>query len=161
MGKRIAFTLVIAAVVLLTAVPTLEAQRRRDTRIGFGFGTPNTVFVVRPNPFDFKLGYDFTEGEEFIYLGADLRVLNQRVISRPLHFSAGIGGYTKLYPNAVDDEASFEGGLRLPVALSVLLLGDLLELYVEVAPGIDLYPKARFSDDPVQAWVGFTFSTDL
>lgn len=152
---------VLVIVIGVVTAADLEAQTRgRDTRVGFGFGTPNTVLVVRPEPFDVKLGYDFTEGNEFIYLGADLRLLNQREIQAPLHFSLGFGGYTKFYAGDDSDDV-FEGGFRTPIALSLLLIDDFLELYVEVAPGLDLYPRARFSDDPVQAWLGFTIDTDL
>ncbi len=157
--KSIVFALVI--VIGAVAATDLEAQmRQRDTRVGLGFGTPNTVLVVRPDPFDFKLGYDFSEGNEFIYLGADFRLLNQLEIQAPLHFSLGFGGYTKFYFGE-DSEDFFEGGFRTPVALSLLLIDNLLELYVEVAPGVDLYPRPSFADDPVQAWLGFTINTGL
>lgn len=152
---------VLVIVLGLVATSDLEAQvRQRDTRVGLGFGAPNTVLVVRPDPFDFKLGYDFSEGNEFVYLGADFRLLNQLEIQAPLHLSLGFGGFSKLYPRD-NSEATFEGGFRTPVALSLLLADNLIEFYVEVAPGVDLYPRPQFSDDPVQAWLGFTLNTGL
>lgn len=162
MLKKLALTLTVI-LVFATVVPELHAQSRRgDTRIGLGLGTPNTVLVVRPHPFDFKVGYDFTEGNQFVYLAGDLRFVNLQPLAEPVHFSLGFGGYMKFY---MDSEAGsddfFEGGLRLPVGLSLLLLDDFFEIFVEVSPGIDLYPKPQFSDDPVQAWLGFTLDTTL
>ncbi len=137
---------------MLTQVGTAEAQV--GPRVGLGFGTPNTVLIVRPSIFDFKLGYDFTEGDEFLFLSGDIRIVNQQHLGHYIHLSLGLGAYAKWYS---DD---FEGGGRVPVALSVLLLDNFLEFFVEVSPGIDLYPRARISDDPVQAWLGFTLRID-
>lgn len=147
-----AFAAMIAVQMLILPVRSAEAQV--SPRVGLGFGTPNTVLIVRPSIFDLKLGYDFTEGNEFVFLSGDVRVVNQQHLGHYIHLSLGLGAYAKFYS---DD---FEGGGRVPVALSVLLLDNFLEFFVEVSPGIDLYPRAQISDDPVQAWVGFTLMID-
>ncbi|MFP4330923.1 MAG: hypothetical protein ACOC45_02035 [Alkalispirochaetaceae bacterium] len=151
--------LILAAVLLLLAgASPLFAQFRGATRLGLAFGVPNGVLVYRPSPFEVKLGYDFTEGNEYVFLSGDLRLVDNRQIVGVLHGSFGIGLYGKLYPEGRDSEGSpdFDGGSRIPFALSVLLLDDFLEFFVEAAPGIDLYPKAQFADQPLQLFAGFT-----
>jgi hypothetical protein len=66
--------------------------------------------------------------------------------------------YGKLFAERTED--MLEGGTRLPLGLSILFLDNFGELFVEIAPGFDLYPKPAFSDDPVQFWAGITFSLD-
>lgn len=147
---------------VLAATPGFAQFRGRSDRLGLAFGIPNGVLVYRPAPFDIKAGYDFTEGKEYIFLAGDLRLIDNRQIVGVLHGSFGIGAYGKLYPEGRDGESSVEmdGGTRIPFALSVLLLQDFLEFFVEVAPGIDFYPKAQFSDQPVQLFAGLTVQLD-
>ncbi|MFP4302436.1 MAG: hypothetical protein ACLFQZ_10445 [Spirochaetaceae bacterium] len=144
---------------VLATTPTFAQFRGGRDRLGLAFGIPNGVLVYRPAPFDIKFGYDFTEGNEYIFLSGDLRLVNNRQIVGVLHGSFGIGLYGKLYPEGRDDDDNdpdFDGGTRIPFALSVLLLDDFLEFFVEAAPGIDFYPKAQFSDQPIQFFAGFT-----
>lgn len=152
--------LLIGLLLLMTAATPVFAQFRGGSdRLGLAFGIPNGVLVYRPAPFDIKFGYDFTEGKEYIFLSGDWRLVNNRRIVGVLHGSFGVGLYGKLYPEGRDDEESdpdFDGGTRIPFALSVLLLDDFLEFFVEAAPGIDLYPKAQFADQPIQFFAGFT-----
>lgn len=154
MSKKV--TVFVFLLVAVAATP-LFAQFR-GTRLGLAAGTPNGVLVYRPSPMDVRLGYDFTEGNEYIFLSGDLRLVDNRRIVGVLHGSFGIGLYGKLYPEGRDDDgnADFDGGTRIPIGLSVLLLDNFLEFFVELAPGIDLYPKAQFSDDPIQLFAGFT-----
>ena len=140
---------------LLAVLPAGLAEAQTGPRVGIGFGTPNAVFIVRPSIFDLKLGYDFTEDNEFVFLSGDIRFVSQRHLGHYVHLSLGLGAYAKFY---ADD---LEGGGRIPVALSVLLLDNFLEFFVEVSPGIDFYPRAAISDDPLQAWVGFTLLIDM
>ena len=104
-----------------------------------------------------------TRGWGVIFAAGDLRLVDNRQIVGVLHGSLGIGLYGKLYPEGRDSDGSveFDGGTRIPVAASVLLLDDFLEFFVEVAPGIDLYPKAQLSDQPVQLFAGFTIQLDM
>ena len=157
---------IIVFLVLLTviaATPAFAQFRGRSDRLGLAFGIPNGVLVYRPAPFDLKFGYDLSDGNEYIFAAGDLRLVDNRQIVGVLHGSLGIGLYGKLYPEGRDSDGSveFDGGTRIPVAASVLLLDDFLEFFVEVAPGIDLYPKAQLSDQPVQLFAGFTIQLDI
>ena len=155
MNKQ-ALTVLACLMLLTTANSTLQA---RETRVGLGFGLPNAVLVFRPVPWELKAGYDFTDGKEYVFGSLDYRFVNSRPIVEDIHFSLGIGGYTKLLLPE-DDNATIEGGIRLPVGVQYLLLNDFIELFLQISPGLDFYPKLRFSDQPVQVWLGFTLQVD-
>ncbi len=153
--RIIMFTVLLA---LVAASPLLAQTRRGNQRLGLAAGIPNGVLVYRPAPFDVKFGYDFTEGNQYLFLSGDIRLINNRPLVGVLHGSFGVGAFGKLYPEgrAGDGSVEVDGGARIPFALSVLLLDDFVEFFFEIAPGIDFYPKAQFSDQPVQIFAGFT-----
>ena len=158
MNRKTVIALIIGVLLTAVAVQNVSAYGYRQSRIGFGVGTPNAVIIYRPAPFDFRFGYDFSEGNQFIFLSGDWRPTGNIQINGPLYFYFGIGGYAKFYPEADSSEDWFEGGTRLPLGLSLMFLDNVGELFIEVAPGFDLYPKPAFSDDPVQVWAGLTFA---
>ncbi len=154
--KRIVLFTVLLA--LIAASPLLAQTRRGSQRLGLAAGISNWVLVYRPAPFDVKFGYDLTEGNQYLFLSGDLRLIDNRPLVGVLHGSFGAGVFGKLYLEGRDGDGGIDsdGGVRIPFGLSVLLLDDFLELFFEVAPGLDLYPKAQFSDQPVQIFAGFT-----
>ncbi|HDQ14237.1 MAG TPA: hypothetical protein ENN41_05430 [Sediminispirochaeta sp.] len=156
MNKKRLVVLLLCLLLFWGAVQNSAAYSYSPDRIGFGVGTPNAVLIYRPHPFDFRGGYDFSEGNQFVFLSGDVRLIDNRHIQGPLHFSFGVGLYGKLFFERQSDMV--EGGTRLPVGLSLLLFDNFLEFFVELAPGIDLYPKPAFSSDPVQVWAGITLA---
>ena len=148
----------VAGVVLATTLSAapLFAQ---SSRLGLAAGIPNGVLVYRPAPFDFRFGYDFSPRQEFVFLSADWRFIDNQPIVGVLHFSVGVGAYGKFFPQGRKDSDTFNAdwGVRVPAGVSVLLLDNFLELFVEFAPSIDLYPRAQFADTPVELFSGFTF----
>jgi len=156
--------LIITVVLLVVTTASAFGQfRGRSDRLGLAFGIPNGVLVYRPAPFDFKGGYDLTSGNQYIFLAGDIRLIDNRQIVGVLHGSFGIGLYGKLYPEGRDDDdddIDYDAGTRLPFALSVLLLDDFLEFFVEIAPGLDFYPKPQFSNQPIQVFAGATIQLD-
>ena len=130
--------------------------------MGLGAGIPNAVIVFRPSPFEFKGGYDFTEGEEYIFLSGDLLLIDARPLVPPLRFSLGVGAYGKFIPGDEEEEEDFsvESGVRLPVGVSVRTRDGFAELFLQVSPGLDFYPRLTFSDQPLQVWLGFTLELD-
>jgi hypothetical protein len=158
MNRKTPFILTFILIFLFAGTLSVSAYSYRSDRIGFGVGTPNAVFIYRPAPFDFRAGYDFSEGNQFVFLSGDLRLIDNRHLTGPLNISFGLGVYGKLFAERTED--MLEGGTRLPLGLSILFLDNFGELFVEIAPGFDLYPKPAFSDDPVQFWAGITFSLD-
>ncbi len=148
MKKAVLF---VAALLILTAAPVFA----RETRVGLGFGLPNAVLVIRPVPWELKAGYDFTEGEEYVFASLDYRFVNSQPIVDNFHFTLGFGAYTRiLVPEG--DSPSFEGGFRLPIGVQYLVFNNFLEFFFQISPGLDFYPKLAISDKPVQLWAGFT-----
>jgi len=131
-----------------------------ERRLGLGVGIPNAVVVFRPSPFEFKAGYDFTEGEEYIFLSGDYLLIDARPVAPPLRFSLGLGAYGKLLLANGEEDSDLEGGVRLPVGLSVRTRNEFAELFVQLSPGLDFYPKLTFSEQPLQVWAGFTLQLD-
>ncbi|WP_020613140.1 hypothetical protein [Sediminispirochaeta bajacaliforniensis] len=157
MRKSGVLTLFVLLMLVFVSTQNLAAAGLGSSRIGLGLGTPNAVLIYRPTPFDLRLGYDFTEGSQFIFISGDWRPAGYIPISGPLYCYFGLGAYAKFYPESSADDV-VEWGTRLPVGISLLFLDNIAELFVEVAPGFDLYPKPAFSDDPVQFWVGLSFA---
>ncbi|MFW5693595.1 MAG: hypothetical protein ACOCYB_00395 [Alkalispirochaeta sp.] len=143
---------------IVAASPLLAQTRRGSQRVGLAAGVPNGVLVYRPAPFEVKFGYDLTEGNQYLFLSGDIRLIDNRPLVGVLHGSFGFGAFGKLYPEGRDGDGGMnvDGGARIPFALSVLLLDDFVEFFFEIAPGIDFYPKAQLSDQPVQIFAGFT-----
>lgn len=156
MKKKHILFFVLVLIMGFGLLQSAAAYGYRSSRIGFGVGTPNAVIIYRPAPFDFRGGYDFSEGNQFIFLSGDLRLIDNRTIADPLRLSFGVGLYGKLFLERESD--MLEGGTRLPIGLSILFLDNFVELFVELAPGFDLYPKPAFSEDPVQLWAGVTLA---
>lgn len=160
--RRIVLWSCVLLLLVVSTTPLFAQSGRRSDRLGLAFGIPNGVLIYRPAPFDIRLGYDFASGDEFVFLSGDWRFVDNRRLVGVLHLSLGAGIYGKFFPEGRDDSDDFEAdwGARIPVGLSVLLLRDFLEFFVEVAPDIDLYPSAQFADDPVQVFAGFTIGLD-
>jgi hypothetical protein len=154
--------LVIVFIAVIAATPLFAQFQGRSNRLGLAAGIPNGVLVYRPAPFDIKAGYDFTEGQQYIFIAGDLRLVDNRHMTGILHGSLGIGLYSKLYPEGNEDEEGFtvDAGARIPFALSILLMQDFLEFFVELAPGIDFYPAPRLSSQPLQLFAGLTIQLD-
>ncbi|MFP4178427.1 MAG: hypothetical protein ACLFSA_00095 [Spirochaetaceae bacterium] len=148
--------IVLFSAVVISAVP---AESSHGTRVGAGVGIiPKYVLIFRPGKFDFKGSYDLTEGNEYIYAAAAYRFVNLHNIDGPLHFSIGAGGFGKLYLNNDNVEnMDLIGGVQLPAGLSLLFLDDVLELFVEFAPGVKLNPRPEFDPDNLHIWAGLTF----
>lgn len=153
--RIVLFTVLLA---VIAASPLLAQTRRGSQRLGLAAGTPNGVLVYRPAPFDVKFGYDLTEGNQYLFLSGDVRLIDNRPLVGVLHGSFGAGVFGKLYLEGRDGDGDIDpdGGVRIPFGLSVLLLDDFLELFFELSPGLDLYPRPQFSDQPVQIFAGFT-----
>ncbi|MFO7848498.1 MAG: hypothetical protein R6V67_00935 [Spirochaetia bacterium] len=151
--RRLLFILVFA-VVLVSVAPAYSSH---GTRVGIGGGSPHYVLIFRPGKFDFKGSYDLTEGNKYIYAAGAYRFVNLHNIEGPLHFSLGAGGFGKLFLNEdTNEDKDLIGGVQLPVSLSLLFLDDLLEIFVEFAPGLKLDPRPEFDPDNLHYWVGLT-----
>ena len=156
--KGVLLVLVLFSLSLVT-VSTAAAYPGGGSRLGVATGFHNWVLIYRPGNWDFKGGYDFTEGNEYIFLSGAYRFVDQHPIAGPLRFSLGAGGYGQLMFGD-QAESVVVGGLHIPVGLSLLVLDGFLEFFAEVAPEVDLYPSPSFSAEEIQAWVGITLAID-
>ncbi len=150
--KRI---LVAACVLIVVTAGLAAADGLRGSRIGLEFGNPGGVLIYRPNAFDFKLGYNFASGSEYIHLSADYRIVSGYQLIDFLHFFFAVGGYGSFYLEDRDDDGQFDIGAHIPVGLQAFLIGSTLELFVEVAPTVRFFPSIEAFQE-FHGYVGFT-----
>jgi hypothetical protein len=144
---------IFAVLILLLAVGTASASaaNRSSFRLGLEFGDPIAVLIIRPAPFDFKIGYDFG-GNGWLFLSADYRIVSGYQVIDFVHLFLGVGAYTQIY---FEDTDALELGLRIPVGLQVFLIDNVLELFLEVAPTVGFLPSIQ-AFPRWQGYLGFT-----
>jgi hypothetical protein len=143
--------LVIAVLLGVFCAGALFAKDKSGIRLGFEFGEPQVALIIRPAPFDFKVGYSFIDNP-WLFLSADYRILSGYQLIQFLHLFLGVGLYGQIY----FEEPDLSGfGLRIPVGLQVFLLDNVLEFFFELAPTVGLYPDIH-PFEHLQGWVGFT-----
>jgi hypothetical protein len=142
--------LVLLVVLLMAAAFTASAKEKGGLRLGLEFGNPNLVLIIRPAPFDFKIGYNFTEAGN-IFFSADYRIVSGYQIVDFLHFFLGVGAYMQVHFQPSD----FDLGARIPVGLQAFLIDNVLEIFLEVAPTVGFVPKLK-AFPQWQGFVGFT-----
>jgi hypothetical protein len=152
MKKSVKVAVVLVVLLALAAVGA-SAKSKGGLRLGLEFGNPSAVLIIRPAPFDFKIGYNFA-GNEYLFLSADYRIISGYQLVDFLHFFMGVGVYT----NIQFDPGDFNLGARIPVGLQVFLIDNVLELFLEVALTVGFVPGLKFLPDGLpQGYVGFTF----
>ncbi len=144
--------IILLALIFLTL--TVVGVSARGLRLGLEFGNPNAVIIIRPEPFDFKIGYNLFNlgsGKEYLFLSGDFRIINAYHLIDFLHLFLGAGAYTQIY---FGSDPSLDFGARLPLGLQAFLLSSTIELFVEVCPTLLFLPTFKLGG--VQGWVGFT-----
>jgi len=139
-------------VMVLLALGAMSASAKggKDFRLGLEFGNPNAVIIIRPAPFDFKIGYNFA-APGYLFFSADYRIVNAYQVVDFLHFFLGVGAYTNIY----FEPADFSLGARIPVGLQVFLVDNVVELFLEVVPTVGFLPALTAFPD-WQGFIGFT-----
>jgi hypothetical protein len=156
MNKKMILILILLFSVSLFSV---FAESFGETRLGIGFGVPNTVLMFQTGAYDIKVGYDFTEGSEYFFLNGSYMVINSRPINEIFSGTLGIGLFGKI-SFGEEDENDFIGGLNIPITGEVALLDGFLELFATVAPAVELFPKPIFTTRAVSWWLGFSIMLD-
>ncbi len=145
---------IVLVILLALAAAGASAKSKGGLRLGLEFGNPDAVLIIRPAPFDFKIGYDFEAGNEYLFLSADYRIISGYQLVDFLHFFMGVGAYTNIH----FDPGDFNLGGRIPVGLQVFLIDNVLELFLEVALTVGFVPGLKFLPDRwPQGYIGFTF----
>jgi hypothetical protein len=138
---------VVLIVLLVAATATISAAEKGSLRLGLEFGNPTAVIIIRPAPFDFKIGYNFQDNG-WLFLSADYRIVSGYQVIDFLHLFLGIGAYTQIGFQQGD---ALELGLRIPVGLQVFLIDNVLEIFLEVAPTVGFLPQI----EPFPEWLGY------
>ncbi len=141
----------ILVLLLVVAAATVSAADRGSLRLGLEFGDPIAVLIIRPAPFDFKIGYDFG-GNGWLFLSADYRIVSGYQVIDFLHLFLGVGAYTQIYFQQTD---ALELGLRIPFGLQLFLVDNVIELFLEVAPTVGFLPTIQ-AFPRWQGYFGFT-----
>ena len=149
--KRTFKVLVILIVLFGAVTTTVSAANRGSLRLGLEFGDPIAVLIIRPAPFDFKIGYDLQDNG-WLFLSADYRIVSGYQLVDFLHFFLGVGAYTQIYFQQSD---ALELGLRIPFGLQAFLIDSKVELFLEVAPTVGFLPTIQ-AFPRWQGYFGFT-----
>jgi hypothetical protein len=152
--KRASKVVVVLIVLFVVATTTVSAASNGSLRLGLEFGDPIAVLIIRPAPFDIKVGYSFDSNNPWLFLSGDYRIVSGYQLIDFLHLFLGVGAYIQIPFDQVDD---LELGLRIPVGLQVFLVDNVVELFVEVAPTVGFLPTI----EPFQRWQGYLGFTIL
>ena len=151
----------IVFLVFILSVIVLGTATAKPVRLGLEVGNPSTVLIIRPEPFDFKIGYsfsDFGQGSgsqgNFVHLSGDYRIVNSQPLIDFLSFFLGAGAYVQFHTESDADDSVVVGG-RVPVGLQVYLLDGNVELFLELAPTVSFVPSLEAFGD-WQGYLGFT-----
>ena len=149
--KRAVKVLIILFVLFLAITTTVSAANKGSLRLGLEFGDPIAVLIIRPAPFDFKIGYDFRDSG-WLFLSADYRIISGYPLIDFVHLFLGVGAYTQIYFQQAD---ALQLGLRIPLGLQVFLVDNVIELFLEVAPTVGFLPSIQ-AFPRWQGYFGFT-----
>ena len=153
MKKKI--TVLFILLVLIALLPICASAQEK--RIGLGFGKPTTVLFFSYDPWAAKVAYDFTKGNQFLFLSASYTLINSRPIAGPFTASLGVGGFARF---EFEDNGDNSFGANIPISLEVPMLDDFLEIFVEFDPGLELLPKPRITWKSTCIWLGATIRLD-
>jgi hypothetical protein len=147
-----AYKVALVLILLLVAVTATVSAQKRSLRLGLEFGDPLAVIIVRPAPFDFKVGYDFQDSG-WIFVSGDYRIISGYQLIDVLHMFLGVGAYIQI----PFDDGDLEFGAQIPVGLQVFLINNVLELFLEVAPTVGFVPTI----EAFPRWLGYAGFTIL
>ncbi|MBN2536505.1 MAG: DUF3996 domain-containing protein [Spirochaetales bacterium] len=124
-------------------------------RLGLEFGNPTAVIIIRPEPFDIKVGYYLASvfnqgGGDYIHVSVDYRIVDSYKLIDFLHIFLGLGAYVQIYMDSED----FHLGARIPVGIQAFLLKNTFEVFLEIVPTVDFLPGIAFGG--FQGYLGFT-----
>ncbi|MCL2293267.1 MAG: hypothetical protein FWC36_00135 [Spirochaetes bacterium] len=165
MNKKIIITSFILLSSIIIPQTNLFAWGGRDTRIGLAAGmfaaepgSPNIALVFRTGPYDIKFAYDFTQGNQYLFLNGSYMAVNSRPMNHIFSLSLGLGIFGKFYFG--DNANNSFGGLNTPISAEITFIDNFLQFFATVAPGLELIPKPRFTTQALCAWIGFTILLD-
>jgi hypothetical protein len=110
--------------------------------IGEPTGISGKVWLNKASGVDGAVAWGLAK-EDFLHLHADLLIHNYKwlhVSNRIVPVYAGVGGVVRMAK-----QKSAEIGLRLPVGISYMFYYFLLDIFLEIAPILELVPSTSFN----------------
>ena len=101
--KRAFKVVVVLIVLFVAATATVSAASKGSLRLGLEFGDPIAVLIIRPAPFDFKVGYSFDSNNPWLFLSADYRIVSGYQLIDFLHLFLGVGAYVQIPFDQMDN----------------------------------------------------------
>ena len=152
--KRAFKVVVVLFVLFVVATTTVSAADKGSLRLGLEFngGTDvsRAVLIIRPAPFDIKVGYNFAQADSAVYLSGDYRIVSGYQLIDFLHLFISAGAFVEIG----GDPDAFVGGLHVPIGLQLFLVDNVIEIFAELIPAIPLFPSPDFL--PWRGGIGFT-----
>jgi len=150
MKKKILIAMVILSMMALTQVHGFGIGAQFNYAMGpNGLSAPGAALAFSPwRGFNIAGNWLLDNSVSIVGLTIDLRPLQVQLINFGLgsfNFTLDVGAYTNI---KFANTTVVTGGLRVPVGLSLSLLGDFLEVYTHIAPsiGVQFSPSFDFAD---------------
>ena len=148
----------ISLVIVIISIPaTSTFAQRSGTGIGLMLGEPTGInlksWISESSAFDVGLAWSFTH-EGSLHIHADYLYHNYNLISSNIPFYVGIGGRIKLHNSEDKSESDARIGVRVPIGLDFFVRDVPIDIFVEIAPIVDLSPSTEAT---VNGGVGFRY----
>lgn len=124
----------------------LKPAKSGNLGLGFCLGEPSGIslkyFLNKENAIDGVIAWDFSSqsfafSADYLFHFNNLLIIENHYI--PLH--AGVGGFLSLSSKI---DTTLVLGVKFPFGVSYFIPRTAFEVYLEFAPGIDLYPATLF-----------------
>jgi len=133
--------------IILSAEVFTFAEEKPQFGIGIIVGEPTGLTLKYRNFPVVGLAWSF---ENYFHIHCDYWIYSGE-LKKPLNWYVGGGVkmmiYTEHGRKGSEDHSEVGFGLRVPFGLQFFIIADKLELFVEVAPGIQLWNKTAFDID--------------
>ena len=149
------FVSVIGTLILMNV--SISFAQSSGTGLGIMLGEPTGVnlksWISQSSAFDVGLAWSFTH-EGSMHIHADYLYHNYNLINSNIPFYVGIGGRIKLHNSEDKSESDARIGVRVPIGLDFFVRDIPIDIFVEIAPIVDLSPSTEAT---VNGGVGFRY----
>ncbi|HPS65901.1 MAG TPA: DUF3996 domain-containing protein [Ignavibacteria bacterium] len=144
-------------IVIISITATSTFAQRSGTGLGLMLGEPTGVnlksWISESSAFDVGLAWSFTH-EGSLHIHADYLYHNYNLINSDIPFYVGIGGRIKLHNTSEGGKDDARLGVRVPVGLDFFIKDIPVDIFVEIAPIVDLTPSTEVT---FNGGVGFRY----
>jgi len=144
-------------IVIISFTATSTFAQRSGTGLGLMLGEPTGVnlksWISESSAFDVGLAWSFTH-EGSLHIHADYLYHNYNLINSDIPFYVGIGGRIKLHNTSEGGKDDARLGVRVPVGLDFFIKDIPVDIFVEIAPIVDLTPSTEVT---FNGGVGFRY----